>query len=190
MISHFSRVQLLVTPSMDCSPPVSSVRRILQARILEWVTMSSSRGSSQSRDQTLSSYGFCTAGKFFYRWAAVEAQVVRLQLIIIVNICRAHAVDQPCAKPSQMLPLQPSQQSFTRYNHSHFTNELIGGPGKLKNVSEITHLINEGTLIQILNSWVSQPGTFYSQTPAILQNPRNLKSMETPQVSTPSLYTD
>ena len=31
---------------MDCSPPGSSVRGILQARILEWVSMASSRGSS------------------------------------------------------------------------------------------------------------------------------------------------
>ena len=35
---------------MDCSPPGSSVHGILQARILEWVAMSSSRGSSQPRD--------------------------------------------------------------------------------------------------------------------------------------------
>ena len=35
---------------MDCSPPGSSVRGIFQARILEWVAISSSRGSSQSRD--------------------------------------------------------------------------------------------------------------------------------------------
>jgi len=35
---------------------------ILQARILEWVAMPSSRGSSQSRDQTQVS---CTAGGFF-----------------------------------------------------------------------------------------------------------------------------
>ena len=35
---------------MDCSPPGSSVRGISQARILEWVAISSSRGSSQSRD--------------------------------------------------------------------------------------------------------------------------------------------
>ena len=34
----------------DCSPPGSSVPRILQARILEWVAISSSRGSSQPRD--------------------------------------------------------------------------------------------------------------------------------------------
>ena len=35
---------------MDCSPPGSSVHRILQARILEWVAMPFSRGSSQPRD--------------------------------------------------------------------------------------------------------------------------------------------
>ena len=35
-----------------CSPPGSSVRGILQARILAWVAMPSSRGSSQPRDQT------------------------------------------------------------------------------------------------------------------------------------------
>ena len=36
---------------MDCSPPGSSVHRILQARILEWVAMPSPRGSSQPRDE-------------------------------------------------------------------------------------------------------------------------------------------
>ena len=37
---------------MDWSRPGSSVHRIFQARILEWVAISSSRGSSQPRDQT------------------------------------------------------------------------------------------------------------------------------------------
>ena len=44
LISLLSRVR----PSMDYSPPGSSVHGILQARILEWVAMPSSRGSSQS----------------------------------------------------------------------------------------------------------------------------------------------
>jgi len=48
--------------SMDCSPPGFSVHGIFQARILEWVAISSSRGSSQPRDQTQVS---CTAGRFF-----------------------------------------------------------------------------------------------------------------------------
>ena len=37
---------------MDCSPPGSSVHGIPQARILEWVAILFSRGSSQPRDQT------------------------------------------------------------------------------------------------------------------------------------------
>jgi len=39
---------------MDYSPPGSCVHGILQARALEWVTISFSRGSSQPRDQTRS----------------------------------------------------------------------------------------------------------------------------------------
>ena len=41
---------------IDCSPPASSVHGILQARILEWVAMPSSRRSSQPRDRTRVSY--------------------------------------------------------------------------------------------------------------------------------------
>ena len=43
---------LTLCDPMNCSLPVSSVHGILQARILEWVSMSFSRGSSQHRDQT------------------------------------------------------------------------------------------------------------------------------------------
>ena len=37
---------------MDCSPPGSPVHGNLQTRMLEWVTMPPSRGSSQPRDKT------------------------------------------------------------------------------------------------------------------------------------------
>ena len=47
---------------MHYSPPVSSVHGILQARMLEWVAMSSSRGSSQPRVRACIS---CIAGRFF-----------------------------------------------------------------------------------------------------------------------------
>ena len=50
VLSRFSCVWLC--DPMDCSPPGSSVCGILQARILEWVAMPFSRGSSQPRDQT------------------------------------------------------------------------------------------------------------------------------------------
>ena len=45
--------------------------RILQARILEWVTFSFSMGSSQPRDQTHVSH---MTGRFFTSWATREAQ--------------------------------------------------------------------------------------------------------------------
>ena len=47
------------------SPPGSSVHGILQARILEWVAMPFSRGSSWPQDQTCLSCGSCIAGRFF-----------------------------------------------------------------------------------------------------------------------------
>ena len=49
---------------VDCGPPGSSVHGILQARILGWVAMPSSRGSSQLRDWTQVSR---TGGQILYR---------------------------------------------------------------------------------------------------------------------------
>ena len=62
-VSCSDLVLLFVTP--DCSPPDSSVHGILQARILEWVAISSSRGSFQPRDRTQVSH---IAGRFFTIW--------------------------------------------------------------------------------------------------------------------------
>ena len=55
---------------MDCSPLGSSVHGILQARILEWVAIPFSKGSSWPRDQIWIS---CFAGRFFTIWATREA---------------------------------------------------------------------------------------------------------------------
>ena len=52
------------------SPPGSSVDGILQARILEWVAIPFSTGSSWLKDWTQISY---IAGKFFTVWATREA---------------------------------------------------------------------------------------------------------------------
>ena len=56
---------LTLCKSMDCSPPGSSVYGILQARILEWVAIPFSRGSSWPRDWTPVSWGSGIVGKFF-----------------------------------------------------------------------------------------------------------------------------
>ena len=51
---------------------------ILQVRLLEWVAMPSSRGSSQYRDQTCIS---CIAGRFFTNWATWKAQLLYYYLL-------------------------------------------------------------------------------------------------------------
>ena len=60
---------LTLCDAVDCSQPGSSVRGILQARILEWVAMPSSRGSSPPRDWTCIS---CISKRILYHWATGE----------------------------------------------------------------------------------------------------------------------
>ena len=69
-VQFLSQVQLFVTPwTVACQ--VSLSMEILQARILEWVAMPSSRGSFQPRDQTQVSF---ITGGFLIVWATREAQ--------------------------------------------------------------------------------------------------------------------
>ena len=65
---------------MDHSPPDSSVLGILQARILEWVAMPSSRGSSQPRDQTHVSCISCIGRRILYHCTTWE----------VLNFCYAN----------------------------------------------------------------------------------------------------
>ena len=65
-----AKLCLTLCHPMDCSPPGSSVHRISQTRILEWVSISFSRGSSQPRDQS----GISSIGRrVLYHWAMWEA---------------------------------------------------------------------------------------------------------------------
>ena len=79
---------------MDCSTPGSSVSGIFLASILEWVssileTISSSRASSQPRDQTCVSCVSCITGEFFTCWAIGEALIYNGAVInnTAMNIC-------------------------------------------------------------------------------------------------------
>ena len=53
VLSPFNHVLPTLCDLMDCSPPGSSVREISKARMLEWVAISYSWGSSPLRDQAL-----------------------------------------------------------------------------------------------------------------------------------------
>ena len=59
---------------MDCSLPGSSVHGILQARILNWVAIFSSKGFFQLRDQAYAFCIFCIGKQILYHWAIWEAR--------------------------------------------------------------------------------------------------------------------
>ena len=58
---------------MNCSPTGSSVRGIVQARTLEWVAISSFRGTSWPRDWNCITCVSCISGGFFTAWAVKAA---------------------------------------------------------------------------------------------------------------------
>ena len=69
---HVQSCLTLCNP-MDCSPLSSSVYGIFQGRILEWVAMPSSRGSSRPRDQICI---FCIGRQILYHCDTWEASVL------------------------------------------------------------------------------------------------------------------
>ena len=79
---------------MDCSLPGSSVRGIIQARILEWVAISFSRGSSQPRNRTWVS---CIAGRFFTDWATLAPEIK--QTFVSTNLACLLTFEWPAAGP-------------------------------------------------------------------------------------------
>ena len=60
---HMHTLTSVRSDTVDCSPPVSSVHGILQARILEWVAMPFFRESSQRGARTQLSCVSCNAGE-------------------------------------------------------------------------------------------------------------------------------
>ena len=70
---------LALCDPMDCSPPGSSVHGISQARILEWVVIFSSRGSSRPKDQTHSSYVSCISRWILYHCCYLGSPNIKIK---------------------------------------------------------------------------------------------------------------
>ena len=87
----------------SCSPSGSSVHGISQARILEWVVISYSRGSSWLRHWTC---GSCTGSRILYHWATREALQITLLLFshpVVSDSLWPHGLQHawpPCPSPS------------------------------------------------------------------------------------------
>ena len=97
---------------MDCSLPGSSVHGIFQARILEWVAISFSRGSSQPRDRTQVS---CIVGRRFYHLS-------HLQFSSVAQSCPT--LCDPMNRSTPGLPVHHQLPEFTQ-THIHWVSDAI-----------------------------------------------------------------
>ena len=75
-------------------PPDSSVYGIFHARILEWVAISYSRGSSKLKEWTHISCVSCIAGWFFTHWTTWEALMLRLNKFMAREFSRGKTTFQ------------------------------------------------------------------------------------------------
>ena len=97
-----SQLCLTLCDHLDCSPPGSSVHGIPQTRMLEWVVMSFSRGSSQTRDRTQVSYIASDSlpseppGK-----PALELKSESESHSVVCNSLRPHGLHHPWNSPGQ-----------------------------------------------------------------------------------------
>ena len=102
-VSEWSYSVVYDSNPMDCNLPGSSLHGILQTRILEWVAIFFSRGSSWLRDKTWVS---CSAGRLFTIWdtSYVYTSVITTQ-------------DHRIFHHLRKLPLQPSYNHFSDLSH-------------------------------------------------------------------------
>ena len=125
MLSCFSNVWLC---DLDCCPPGSSVCGVLQARILEWVAISSSRGSSRPRGRTQISYVFpALTGGFFTTSTTWEA-------------CRLSCL------PQILFPLSYPLTHTHTHTHTHTAHAntfLIPSVCKKSRCSNLIKVLNE-----------------------------------------------
>ena len=98
---------------VDCSPPSSSVHGILQARILEWVAISFSSGSSRPRDQTQVShiagrrFNLCTTREAHTRCHFPQTSSSKIKSFNLLTSSSPQAKIKPRLSCLSFLPLNP-----------------------------------------------------------------------------------
>ena len=114
-----SGVWLFAIPQAVCSPPGSSVHGILQARILEWVAISSSRGSSQHRDQTCVYHVSCIAGRFF------TAEPLGKSLMVLDIAIKSWSINCSFQNPGRVSFKRGPQDSVFIHSWCHFPGRKL-----------------------------------------------------------------
>ena len=120
---------LTLCDPMDCRLPGSSDHGISQARILKWVAISSSWGSSQPRDGThISSIG----RQILYPWATRETKLLHYSSLATKRICFPDNQQQPsydhtnsaCACLSSKLLSEGPVEYMKCVSQTHFNSRL------------------------------------------------------------------
>ena len=118
--------------SLDWSSPGSSAHGILQARILEWVAIFFSRGSSWPRDQTWVSCVSSITGGFFICWAIRKAPIIIEYMPThlcspFLPVPRNCSVKDKCAsRRSRELDLYPTAESTCGDSLMNYIPEWTG----------------------------------------------------------------
>ena len=114
---------LAVCVPMDCSPRGSSVHGIFQARILEWVAISFSRGYSPPRDQT---WVLCIAGRFFTNWATREIVKIWLPYKVVIDIDTDDQMywEVRLKPPQNLIPMENGWPEEELYLADHQLNSM------------------------------------------------------------------
>ena len=116
---------------VDCSPQGSSVHGILQTRMLEWVAVPSSRGSSPPRDWTHVSYVSCIGRQVLYHYChlgspRMSVSSVQFSHSVVSDSLRPHGLQQarlPC--PSPTLRVYPNSCSLSWWCHLTISSSVI-----------------------------------------------------------------
>ena len=107
--------------------PGCSVHGILQARILDWIALSFSRGSSQNRDWTQVSH---IAGRFFTIWMTREAP--QCGMSVLIRRGRERSFSSLCEHwgDLQQNPIMPSpwSQTSSLQNCGEISHKSMGLP--------------------------------------------------------------
>ena len=142
MLCLIAQSCLTVCDPMDCSPPGSSVKGILQARILEWVAMPSSRRSPQLRYRTEVSH---ITAWFFIVWATREAQEYWIGYTVPSVVELPDPGIQPESPALQMdsLPVELPRKPNNWYKYRELDEEL-----GIRNRKMIRRLLPPGQIFQ------------------------------------------
>ena len=131
-ICSFTQLCLILCDLIDCSPVGTSVCGIFQARVLEWVVISSSRGSSWPRDWTHTPSALALAAGFFTTVPPEKPLIIYMYTHTHTHICFIHTHTQwKIMQHKRMnyilqLELTSNKHSTKERSHTHkFTNDMI-----------------------------------------------------------------